>query len=109
MKNRDITWNTNTDSESMLFKLLKTLLTFIFGHLVVKEFVLTIFGFNENWKKIQGKTHKRKVFISDNINRGAVVYFSGDLGIWAIWHMAEKNTQSLGPKIDFWLMNPGKP
>ncbi len=23
--------------------------------------------------------------------------------------MAEKKTQSLGPKIDFWLLNPGKP
>jgi len=27
------------------------------------------------------KTQKCKVFISVNINRGSVVYFSGDLGI----------------------------
>ena len=49
------------------------------------------------------------VFISDNIKRGVLVYFSGDLRIWDIWDMAEKNTQSLGPKIDFWLLNPSKP
>ncbi len=36
MKNIDLTWYINTDSESWLFKLLKTSLTFIFGHLVVK-------------------------------------------------------------------------
>ena len=35
-----------------------------------------------------------------------MVYFSGDLGIW---DMVEKNTQSLGPKIDFWLLNHGRP
>ena len=42
----------------------------------------------------------------DRLQRFAVVYFSGDPGIW---EMAWKNTQSLGPKINFWLLNPGKP
>jgi hypothetical protein len=46
------------------------------------------------------------VFISDNIKRGVVVYISGYFGIW---DMAVKKTQSLGPKIDFWLLNPSKP
>ena len=57
-------------------------------------------------KKFYGKTQKHKVFISDNINRGVVVYFSGDLGIWDVWDTAGKNTQSLEPKIVFWILNP---
>ena len=48
-------------------------------------------------KIFEVKTLKRKVFISDNIKRGFAVYISGDLGIW---NMAEKNTPSVGPKIE---------
>jgi len=57
----------------------------------------------------KGKTQKHKGFISDNINRGSLVYLSGHLGIWDIWDMTEKNTQSLGPKIVFCLLNPITP
>jgi len=41
-------------------------------------------------KKIFKEKLKNTKFFSDKIKRGSVVYFSGDLGIWDIWDMAEK-------------------